>query len=243
MGSPHRRNSDPGMIDDLDLFPELDEPSGEARTSTRHITERATRTRHARLEALRAIKLETYAATVEHLEPLTPGDTIHTISRGQFDTITILAYYAHTIGKITRLTASSLSISRQSIQVLQLLEANDLLGEARIAVQDLTMKRSEHREHIDAIRGWMHAGHRHTLRCAETHAKVYVLEFDEHPPIVVESSANLTSNDNRLEQYTITSSVDLAAFHLDWLDEIFGYPDGKLPRNAFPGDERLAGPA
>lgn len=211
----------------------------EARQSTKDIKARAMRRRRdGRLMVARAAKLQAFGDLMGPVR-MREGDVVHLLSRGHFDTVTIPAWFASEVAPIVRMTASSLSISADTVRVLKALEADGLLTEARVMVQDLTMSKSEYRAHIDAVRGWMHADNGHTLRIVETHAKVIVLEFDQAPPVVIEASANLTSNDNRLEQYVVTCDHGLAAFHLEWLDQAFGHGSEKLPRSWRPSAKPL----
>lgn len=206
--------------------------TGEARQSTADFRARLLRRRQAgRVLAARAAKLDRFDALIG--DGIDPGERLHILSRGHFDTVTIPAWFAARYGGIRRLTASSLTISRPSVVVLQQLHADGLLDEARIVIQDLTMSRSEHRAHIEAVRNFMQSG-THTLRVVESHAKVIVIEPHAGPVVVVETSANLSSNDNRVEQYAIYADAELAAFHLEWLDEIFAHDEEKLRRSWRP---------
>ena len=116
---------------------------------------------------------------------------------------------------------------------MERLDDAGLIGQARIIVQDLTMRRSDNRANVEAIRRWMQ-NPAHVLKVAESHAKVIVMEFTNAPIVVIESSANLSSNDSRLEQYAIHMDEPLARFHLEWMEEVFSWTEQSLPRNWFP---------
>ncbi len=207
--------------------------TGEARVSTAHLrAERVRRRREGRLLVARATKLEQFGELMPD-DGLQRGDSLHLISRGHFDTVSIPAWFARNVARLERLTASSLTISRQTVGVLADIDDEGLLGEARIIIQDLTMSRSDNRDNIEAVRRWMQHSV-HTLRVAESHAKVLVLEFADAPTVVVEASANLSSNDHRLEQYALHVDEQLAAFHLAWMQEVFDWDRERLPRSWFP---------
>lgn len=207
--------------------------TGEERISTAHMRARSLKRRRAgRLIVARAGKREAFGDLMGH-ERLDAGDSMHLLSRGHFDTASIPEWFATHIGRIERMTASSLTISAQAVAAMERLDEAGLIGEARIIVQDLTMSRSDNRANIEAIRRWMQNPD-HTLRIAESHAKVIVLEFADAPTVVIEASANLSSNDNRLEQYAIHADDGLAAFHLEWLNEVFAWTQEALPRSWFP---------
>lgn len=207
--------------------------TGEARQSTATLRARSLKRRRAgRLIVARAAKRQAFGELMGD-ERLEAGDSVHLLSRGHFDTASIPEWFALHVGRIERMTVSSLTIAAQAVAAMERLDEAGLIGEARVMVQDLTMSRSDNRANIEAIRRWMQ-NPAHTLRIAESHAKVIVLEFADAPIVVVEASANLSSNDNRLEQYAIHADAELAAFHLEWMDEVFAWTREALPRTWFP---------
>ena len=207
--------------------------TGEERLSTAHVKAASLqRRRQGRLLIARAAKKQAFADLMP-ATGLQPGDSLHLISRGHFDTATIPEWFAINVERIERLTISSLTISKQAVEVMERLDQAGKIGQARIMVQDLTMRRSDNRANVEAIRRWM-LNPVHTLKVAESHAKVIVMEFATQPTVVIESSANLSSNDSRLEQYAIHVDTELAAFHLSWMEEVFGYNKQALPRHWFP---------
>jgi len=150
--------------------------------------------------------------------PPEPGESVHILSRAQFDFWTWVPAMLDWIGHSPDLYCSTWTASRANVvELLELWDAGRI-GRAHF-LTGLYFKRRETAVYARLLEGLRTRGGRYCS--SRNHAKVLLLANAARKAwLTIEGSANLTSNP-RTENYIITNDRGLWEFHRGWMEELF----------------------
>lgn len=163
----------------------------------------------------RILRRQALAAVVP--EPPPPGDSIHVLSKAEFDFWTWVPTMIDWLGQTRELWCSTWTACR--INVVDLFQIWDAgrIGQVHF-LTGLYFKRRESAVYAQLLDGIRARGGRY--RAARNHAKVILLDNPERNAyLTVVGSANLTSNP-RMENYVITNDRAVHEFHAAWMEEV-----------------------
>jgi len=163
----------------------------------------------------RVLRCQALAESVP--QPPAPGESIHVLSKADYDFWTWVPVLLDRIGHTRTLWCSTWTVSRQSVvELFEIWDAGQI-GTVNF-LTGLYFKRRESAVYAMLLNGIRTRGGRY--RASKNHAKVLLLDNpDRDAYLTVVGSANLTGNP-RVENYVITNDRELHRFHSGWMDEI-----------------------
>lgn len=156
----------------------------------------------------------------KHLDHLPDEDVVvHAIMRGNYNAWDLVPAVLRLIEPqpILQLYVATLSFNRKNAEELAGLVRDGLIRQV-VFLCSAYFEKTGGREYQSlqaALRG-----RRAKLLAARNHAKVLLMRTGAGHHLVLESSANLRSCRN-VEQFTLTNSAEVYAFHRGWIDELF----------------------
>lgn len=145
-----------------------------------------------------------------------PGESVHIVNNGKSDFWTWVPVMLGWLETADEFFCSTWTLNRQAaLDILRFFDEGRL--RAVSVLTGVYFKRRESSVHATLVEGLL--ARRQRFIALESHAKVLLLaNRDKETYLVVEGSANLTSNP-RIEQYMITDDFSLYEFHKRWMEE------------------------
>lgn len=153
-----------------------------------------------------------------------PGESLHALQSGNFDTADIVEVLLDKLGPVEHLRIATLSFNRNNLAAIR-----TWLSAGKVGLLSLLCSRffvahngNLFAEALEAITA------PHRLASSQTHCKVMALAFVDPaaPRLVLEGSANLRSCNSR-EQLALIADADLHDWHAAWIDEEVQRHEGK----------------
>jgi hypothetical protein len=173
----------------------------------------ATAVRIAKLEFIRVAREQNLRAIFPVLEE---GNSYHFISSGDIDAVSYLTMIIENYGPIAELYASTWTMSRQDVELLdRYMAAKHILNITFFTGEYFKSREtSVYASLIDVIT--RHGGR---LKLFKNHCKILVIRTIADFCITVEGSANFTTNP-RTEQTVITPGGQLFDFYKAWFEDL-----------------------
>lgn len=178
------------------------------------------------LRAERDIRREIAATVAAHqIGPLKPGIELFGITKGNFSKVDIIRHLVSEAGPCDAVISTWTAGAYDAAHLLKFCQEGNLRS-ARFILDESFQARQP--QYLAAVRRYFGE---ESIRITRTHAKFAVLT-NERWNLVLRTSMNLNEN-RRIETFEISDDERLAAFLLEYTDEMFGtHPVGEPNRGA-----------